>query len=182
MELLARLTPGTQDWDALPPGISELTPTEMAGLLSGLSGGPLYLLRAKYIGDETVIPELVAVTVSRASKWFTILDVKDLKTEIQEPIRYLSQAGIFQAIHPPRCRVCLGRGIVYPRASAVRDCTACGATGRGKMGGEAVRRALGLSRGMWKRHEQKYHQIESLLGGWLAFGVGHVKRQLAGDR
>lgn len=173
-ESLARLTPGTQDWDGMPPGgVPALTGAEMAGALAGLPR-PQYLLgRLAYVGDETVLDELKQVVLVRASDIFR-------KEDVYRPgfIREMCEAAIWDVCKPPRCPVCKGTKDAPTATGVRRTCDLCHGLGLVHMGSKRACATFRIGRERWGRVKYRYHNLESLLWAWDGTVVGHVRRQL----
>ena len=172
-ELLAKLASKTQSLEGMPPGNPVLVGCELAGVLSGLPRGPYLLARAAWVGDDSVREELDQILLVRASKWFKPKDIA-----YPGMLRALCSATTSQAIDPPRCRRCSGRGLIFYRGGRVSDCERCSGSGKGLVGGERVRRLLGLSTGHWKQIQRPREKIETTVWSWRALAAGHVNRKL----
>lgn len=173
-ESLARLTPGTQDWDGMPPGgVPALTGAEMAGALAGLPRPQYLLARAAWVGDDSVRDELNRILLVKASNWFKPEDIA-----YPGMLRALCAAVLSQAIDPPLCRRCRGRGVIFHRGGRVTDCDLCGGSGKGVSGGDPLRQLLGLSTAHWRQIERGRQRLEMAAWGWKAQASSHIRRQL----
>lgn len=173
LERLAQCAAGTQDWNGLPAGAGELTTAEIAGCLSGLPRAPYLLARAAWLGDEEVVPELEARTVVRSAGFFA-------PHHVVRPglLGSMASLAVMQCINPPRCGRCGGRGVIWGRAGRVVDCGACSGSGKGPIGGDGIRRVLGLSGRAWAGMAPRYARIEALVWGWRGVAAGHVRAKL----
>lgn len=173
-EALSRLAAKTQSLEGMPSGgIPEFSGVEMAGVLAGLPRGPELLIRASRMGDETVREELEQILLVKASKWFRVEDIA-----YPGMLRALCGAILSQSIDPPRCRRCMGRGVIFHRGGRVDDCERCGGSGRGAYGGDPLRRLLGLSTARWRRMQGPIKNLEMTLAGWASHASGHIGREL----
>lgn len=115
--------------EVISGGIPEYTPADIAAALAGLDRMPYLLGLAAINHQQEVVPELERLLwqelagVAATNRW--LISVGIPRT------RYLAQMALYEAINPPRCRACKGKGHVYPPNSAVVECVACEGTGNG---------------------------------------------------
>lgn len=129
-----------------------LTRSELAGYLSGLSQGAMYVALAKYGDDEDSLRHLIAWVRVMAAK---LANEQDWEVVRGKPvIANLSAIAAFEVVVPMVHDVCHGRGF-----NAGKPCT-CSGTGIKPLSDRRIQEATGIERMNWRRVWQgRYRQI-----------------------
>ena len=152
-EILTKLNAKTQSFSAAPGGVPELTQSDVAAMMQGLSNQQEWILRAKVLDDAAAAGNLwnwwksVCREEARVRKW------KRKSWQLNA-----FAAGVFaEAIQPGRCNYCLGQGAIQAGPLLI-TCDECGGTGviPKDHSDRNLARSLGLSRLQepWKSRAQ----------------------------
>ena len=180
-EALARLTAGTQDWDCLPWGASELSPMDIAAALAGSrekdtdrKDAKRDLVLAAFSGYQPT-RLLVTQVVAEGSKYFRVTDpdyTRGLLTAAAE-------LAIGEAIYPRLCWRCGGRKELRGPHGVVRTCEHCGGTGLGHVREREAAQWMGVTRHRWREtYRWKYLQLLAALEQWTGEEIGRARRRL----
>jgi hypothetical protein len=173
--LLARLTAHGSPMDGAGyGGIPEITVSDIAGAMAGLSAPCYQILRLKYCGDES----MRSVLVDRVA--FALLGLAmtgDIDLNVST-VKALAALIVAEAVNGGICDICNGTGVQISHAAA-SDCGACKATGRLGMSKSRAAETLGIDRRTYsKRYERLVLDQLSELQRWEGEGVAHIRRQL----
>jgi len=140
-------------------GEGQLSRSELAGLLSGLSREQLLFVMAKYCGDEQSLRELWAHVYSYAAglagrqKW-KIVKGKPIVSE-------MSRMAVYEVVSPGRCSKCQGTGLLVNRA-----CISCGGSGFKRVSGRKLAECAGVDERRWREcWRDRYEQIVKYVQG-----------------
>lgn len=143
---VAKLNPKISSREFISGVRADFTPSDIAAALAASLGGkkeidrlPYLLGLAKINNQFEVLPEIGRLLRIRIAGIFV---EQHWKTKTGVPMTgYLAEMALWEYLYPPRCLSCNGRGHIYPRGGAVRECATCGGGGnqrisnvkRGKM-------------------------------------------------
>lgn len=147
METLALLCAGsTRYHEGLGCGAAsgQLSRSEIAGLLSGLSNNAMNLALAKYAGDLSSERKLWscvylhAVDMALAESW---------KIQRGRPtVANMAYLAVFEVVRPNRCNKCKGTGFVR-----IKQCGCCAGSGYKLISGNAIAEAIFIDKSNYSR-------------------------------
>jgi hypothetical protein len=161
VETLALLCGGVARFGSVRGAAAEgqLSRSELAGLLAGLSREQMLFALAKYCGDEKSLRELWAHVYSYAAglagrqKW-KIVRGKPIVSE-------MSRMAVYEVVSPGRCSKCRGTGLLVNRA-----CTSCSGTGFVRVSGRKLAECAGVDERRWREcWKDRYEQIVKYVQG-----------------
>jgi hypothetical protein len=150
------------------------------------------LIRIKYADDPGPINDLEGELLNAIERGLLQEVVSNIaapkRWRIPRPgfLRDLCRLALYEAISPPLCAECKGRGHILPskkkrlkQSSAVRDCDRCAATGKGNMKETDRCRILDINPDTWCKHwKEKYSAIRALIDRYEAIGLNGMAKRL----
>jgi uncharacterized phage protein len=172
-EALGRLAAGCIDPGRIPGGgqFHGLTPEDVAAAMAGLDRETTLLLRAKYAGDDSVLPELEHLAV-----WAS-MDLARRWRADSVRMRALIRLALDHVIRPQTCPKCEGRGTRIRRV--IELCPKCGGTGRWELAEAEKARQVDIDPTRWHRlWRSRWADIVSLLQHWEYTGLIVMRERL----
>jgi hypothetical protein len=137
-----------------------LSRSELAGLLSGLTGAQMDMALAKYGGDLASERQLIA----HVQVWAAGVAVREGWRIVRGRPLVCNMAAIavFEVVRPNCCGRCHGRGLLVNRS-----CPRCDGTGSRQLSGRDIAEAIGIEHGnycrTWRdRYDNAYKYVQAI--------------------
>lgn len=139
---------------------SELSRSELAGLLSGLTRPQMAMALAKYGCDLASERQLIA----HVQVWAAGVAIREnWKIVKGRPVvSNMAAIAVFEVVRPNRCERCQGRGVLINRG-----CSKCDGSGYQHLSGNKIAEAIGIDAGnfcrTWRgRYEHALSYVQAL--------------------
>lgn len=173
--LLAKLTAKGVAMDGAGfGGVPNLTSSDVAGAMAGLTPPVYQLLRLKYCGEEEMRP-VVVERVAFSLLGYAMTGDIDLKVST---VRNLAALVVDLVMKGALCGSCGGTGMLITDATA-KDCGVCRGSGRANMTQKAAADFLGIDKRTYtKNYDRLVVRFCADLEAMEASGLAHVRRQI----
>jgi hypothetical protein len=152
-------------------GEVQISPADVAGALSGISGPAYDYVLLKYCDDRSVSRRLLSAF---AEKILESEKRQPGKFSAREAVRFASVI-ITNAIGDGNCKTCKGTGIYR-----YKKCAGCDGAGKRPKSNRAIAEALGLTPHQFKTTgERIYREYGGLLCEWEGWAFSRINKQLS---
>jgi hypothetical protein len=138
----------------------DLSRSELAGLLAGLTKEQTDLAMAKYGGDESSERNLIA----HVRVWLAGMAIREEWRIVRgrPTVCNMAALAVLEVVRPNRCDRCKGRGVLVNRA-----CSVCGASGYHHLSGREIAQGIGVDHANYirtwcHRYESAYRYVQGI--------------------
>jgi len=174
--LLSRLVEKTTSHDGLG-GKPKYPWEDIAGAMSGIPRGPVALVRSMYAMDGSSV-KVAVLELRLAMEQDPIINTWKIT---KGQLTALCLQVVQDLVRPLLCRRCNGRGIIYPRGAAARECDSCAGVRVRAIHPRELAKALSVPavqcgrRGEWRK---RYDIVMALADEWIYQAMARVQKML----
>lgn len=180
----SRINPKAIDFRHVFGGSSDLTPSEVAGMLAGMKPGraELFMMLFCEVGEERSAQTWSRFYHSALSEIIMAPWSTGWKVPRPHFMERLLMIAVDDMKHPNNCPLCDGKGEGwFPGKRTAVPCPECNATGKKKPSPKAYSEKAEVSRQHWHdRWQSRYDKIYSMLSEWMDDVANHIAKEAGG--